>query len=228
MFRNESQVVAKKAERRYKELAKSKEPTTASRGEEPGKNRSMQRTYPVRIPQQAARIVQPTRDVEAQAHGYFFANYTGTADFRNGGHFDWILKLLGVSRPNVEDALSESFRALSLAVFSNAVKSPAVMRKARIAYVSALEETNRALTSYETAIKDSTVVAVMLLGMYEGTTYTDKSSIARWSKHVTGAYTLFVLRGKSQFETDIGRQIFMQSYGISLFSTLESGIDIPG
>ncbi|KAG9196539.1 hypothetical protein G6011_01660 [Alternaria panax] len=214
-----------KAERRYEELAKSKEPTTSSRRGAHNKIRSMQRMYPVRIPPSAEMVVQPTPNIEAQAQGYFLANYAGTADFPQGGQFEWIPFLL--SQPNVEDALRESFRALSLAVFSNAVKSPAVMQKARIAYVSALEETNRALTSHETAIKDSTVISVILLGMYESTRYTDKSSIARWSKHVSGAYTLFVLRGKSQFDTELGRQIFLQSYGVALFFTLELGTNIP-
>ncbi|CAN9394213.1 unnamed protein product [Alternaria alternata] len=204
MFKNESHVVAKKAERRYEELAKSKEPTTPWRRGEPAKIRSLQRMYPVRIPPSAEMVVQPTPNVDARAQGYFLANYAGTADFPK-----------------------EANLTLSLAVFSNAVKSPAVMQKARIAYVSALEETNRALMSHETAIKDSTVVSVILLGMYEGTRYTDKSSIARWSKHVSGAYTLFMLRGKSQFDTELGRQIFLQSYGVALFFTMELGTNIP-
>ncbi|KAL1793176.1 hypothetical protein ACET3X_008158 [Alternaria dauci] len=225
MFKNESHVVAKKAEKRYEELAKSKEPTTPWRRGEPAKTRSMQRMYPVRIPPSAGTIVQPSPNVDARAQGYFLANYAGTADFPQGGQFEWIPQLL--SRPDVEGSLRESFRALSLAVFSNAVKSPAVMQKARIAYVSALEETNKALISHETAVKDSTVVSVILLGLYEGTRYTDKSSIARWSKHVSGAYTLFMLRGKSQFDTELGRQIFLQSLGVALFFTLELGTNIP-
>jgi hypothetical protein len=226
MFKNESRVVAKKAERRYEELAKSKEPSTPLARGEPSKSRSVQWIYPVRSPPKPESMaLQPTPNIEARAQGFFLANYAGVADFPQGGQFEWIPQLL--SRPNVEGTLRESFRALSLAVFANAAKSPAVMRKARVAYGSALEETNRALMSHETAVKDSTLVAVILLGMYEGTVYTDKSSIARWSKHVSGAYTLFMLRGKSQFETELGRQIFLQSYGVALFFTLELGTSIP-
>jgi hypothetical protein len=222
MFKNESHVVAKKAERRYEELAKS----TSERRGGPSKIRSMQRIYPVRIPPKTeCMTLQPTPNVEARAQGFFLANYAGVADFPQGGQFEWIPQLL--SRPNIEGALRESFRALSLAVFANAAKSPVVMRKARTAYVAALDETNKALMSHETAVRDSTVVSVILLGMYEGTVYTDKSSISRWSKHVSGAYSLFMLRGKSQFETELGRQIFLQSYGVALFFTLELGTSIP-
>lgn len=186
----------------------------------------MQRIYPVQSPPKAEIMaLQPTLNIDTQAQGFFLTNYAGAADFPQGGQFEWIPQLL--SRPNIEGTLRESFRALSLAIFANAAKSPAVMRKARIAYGSALEETNRALMSHEAAVKDSTLVSVILLGMYEGTVYTDKSSIDRWSKHVSGAYTLFMLRGKSQFETELGRRIFQQSYGVALFFTLELGTGIP-
>ncbi|KAI4951328.1 hypothetical protein J4E91_004037 [Alternaria rosae] len=226
MFKNESRVVAKKAEQRYEELAKSKEPRTPLGRGEPNRIRSVQRIYPVRSPPKAESLaLQPTPNVEAQAQGFFLANYAGAADFPQGGQFEWIPQLL--SRPNIEGTLRESFRALSLAIFANAAKSPAVMRKARVAYGSALEETNRALMSHEAAVKDSTLISVILLGMYEGTVYTDKSSIDRWSKHVSGAYTLFMLRGKSQLETELGRRIFQQSYGVALFFTLELGTGIP-
>ena len=43
--------------------------------------------------------------------------------------------------------------------------------------------TNRALQSKKTAIKDSTLIAVIMLGLYENFVFKDWASLKTWSSH---------------------------------------------
>jgi hypothetical protein len=225
MFKNESDTVAKKAEKRYGELAKRKaSSTTSSKSPSPGSNVSSHASFghtemPQMTPESMVSEIIPS--IENQAQGFFIANYVAQPAIVPRGQFEWIPKLL--AQPDVEMVLSQTINAVSLAGFANAVKSPAIMRKAQAAYTSALNMTNSALRVEETAIKDSTLISVILLGTYENITYTAYQSISTWSKHVNGACALFNLRGREQFSTQIGRDIFQQFYSISLLSALQMG-----
>jgi hypothetical protein len=239
MFKNESDMVAKKAEKRYGELAKQR---SSSKGKEPytpgsddssspsfgsheitrGTRESSTHKVLARHPSTPDSMVSEIMpSIEDQAQGFFIANYVAQPAIVPRGQFEWVPQLL--AQRDVKNVLSSTVNAVSLAGFANAVKSPAVMRKARAAYVSALNMTNSALRVKETAIKDSTLVSVILLGTYENIMYTDKQSVDAWSHHVSGACALFNLRGRKQFTTQIGRDIFQQFYGISLLSALQMG-----
>lgn len=163
-------------------------------------------------------------DVEAQAQGFFLSNYAAEQTPGPQTQFEWLPQLL--SQSNVDETLNSSVQAVSLACMGYAVKSSMVMRKARIAYIAALERINRALQSTDTATKDSTLVSVILLGMYESTVYTGKNSDALWSKHVNGACTLFKLRGKRQFQSEVGLQIFLQFYSFAMLAALHTDTSV--
>jgi hypothetical protein len=244
MFKNESDMVAKKAEKRYGELAKRKASSTSISSKEkesqtPGSDASTSSLFCwnempygasrgstdivlAKYPTPPASMVSEIMpSIEDEAQGFFIANYVAQPALVPRGQFEWVPQLL--AQPYVEDVLSSTVNAVALAGFGNAVKSPAIMRKAQTAYTLALNMTNSALRVKETAIKDSTLVSVILLGTYENIMYTDRQSVDAWSKHVNGACALFNLRGREQFTTQIGRNIFQQFYGISLLSALQMG-----
>lgn len=224
MFKNESDVVAKKAEKRYEALAKQKVlPLLKKGGQEHGEE-SVQLVPWTGYPSPESMILEITPSIEDQAQGFFIANYVAQPTIVPRGQFEWVTELL--SQPNPEEILTLSVNAASLAGLAISTKSSAIMQKARAAYVDALRVTNSALSVKKTAVKDSTLIAVIMLGMYENMAFQGKQSIQAWIKHVAGACTLLKLRGKEQFESSISRRIFHQFYGVVLLVALETGTPV--
>ncbi|KAF1846029.1 uncharacterized protein K460DRAFT_338880 [Cucurbitaria berberidis CBS 394.84] len=242
MFKNESDVVAKKAEKRYEELAKSKVPKVPkTKGQQTLNSDSpdwlTHTKRPSNVPRSSTHLIPWSRystpesmtmeilpSIEEQAQGFFISNYVAQPSIVPRGQYEWITELL--AQPNTEEILRGSVNAVSLAGLANATKSLAIMHKAQVAYVNALQVTNSALRVKETAVKDSTLISVILLGTYENLVSNSQRSIQAWAKHVVGACTLLNLRGKEQFETSIGRRVFHQFYGVVLLVSLKTGTPI--
>jgi hypothetical protein len=238
MFKNESDVVAKKAEKRYEILAKRKE-SSCSNQKSPSTPESVSPdTWGLRhdqmSPDSAAQLIPNSRyptpesmvrevapSIEDHALGYFIGNYVGKPTIVPRGQFEWVTELLAQS--NVDDILLQSVKAASLATLANATKSPAIMQQAHIAYGNTLQITNNALRAKETATKDSTLISVIMLGLFENFVIQDRQSIQLWAKHVDGACALLNLRGKTQFQSDLGRRLFHQFYGVVLLVALQTG-----
>lgn len=243
MFKNESDVVARKAKNRYQELSKqnAQKPTNrkGSRTSDPessGSSSSAASPFSVQASEQ--QVVLKRRDppsasmtwemnpsIEDQAIGFFLASYVISPTFVPRGQFDFLPELL--SRPDTEEILQRSATAAGLAALANATKSPHISKKAQKEYISALALTNKALGSTQTAIKDSTLVSVIMLGMYENFTHQSKDSLKAWAKHVKGACTLINLRGKSLFSDSVGLRVFQQFYGTALLVALENKSEVP-
>lgn len=69
--------------------------------------------------------------------------------------------------PACDEVLRKSVNATCLAGLANSTKNPMIMFKARDAYGSALRMIKSALGVTETTVKDSTLMSVIMLGMYE-------------------------------------------------------------
>ncbi|KAH4217285.1 hypothetical protein HBH98_029380 [Parastagonospora nodorum] len=237
MFKNESDVVAKKAEKRYEVLAKQNAPPSSTKKEpllperttseawesnfgwlhQNGSTHVVYTRYPT--PESMIREIVPS--IEDQALGFFIGNYVAQPTFVPRGQFEWVTELL--AQPVTEDILRHSVNAATLAGFANATKSPSIMKQAQTAYVSALRLTNSALRFKESAVRDSTLISVIMLGMYENFMFQDRRSISAWAKHVDGASALLNLRGKEQFRGNLGRRLFHQFYGVIMLVALETG-----
>ncbi|KAJ4370374.1 hypothetical protein N0V83_004892 [Neocucurbitaria cava] len=227
MFKNESDVVAKKAEKRYEALAKQEVPTTSKRKAQqtsdydlPSRS-STHMVHYMRYPTPESLTWEIIPSIEEQAQGFFVSNYVAQPAIVPRGQFEWVTELL--ARPDTEEILRSSVNAASLAGLATSTKSPMIMQKAQAAYVKALRITNSALRVKATAVKDSTLISVIMLGMYENMVSQNKQSIQAWAKHVAGACALLSLRGKEQFKSDISRRIFHQFYGVVLLVALETG-----
>lgn len=233
MFKNESEVVAKKAEKRYQQLAKQKAPAKTTEPLTPASDIDFGNSWgPVggpnnqivphsRYPTPESMMSYFVPSIEDQAQGFFMSNYVSLPSIVPRGQFEWVMEL--IQKPDVDETLLASVKAATLAGFANATKNPMIMQQANAAYVNALSKTNSALRVHQSAIKDSTLVAVIMLGMYENFVMHDKQSIAAWAKHVHGACTLFKVRGQAQFKSDLARRIFHQFYGVALLIALETG-----
>ncbi|KAJ4380073.1 hypothetical protein N0V86_004381 [Didymella sp. IMI 355093] len=157
--------------------------------------------------------------------GFFISNHVSQPALVPRGQYEWLLEAL--SQPGCDQILRSSANAVSLAGLANSTKNPTIMAKARAAYGSALRMTNSALSVKERAVKDSTLMSVIMLGLYENISFQDKQSTHAWYKHVQGASALLVLRGTEQFESNVARRIFHHFYGITMLCSLESGEAVP-
>jgi hypothetical protein len=122
---------------------------------------------------------------------------------------------------------SQAFRAASLAYLSNEVRSTAVLEKARKAYCSALSLTNKALHSQDTAMRDNTLLTVLLLDLFENLTRDEATSSTPATKHLDGAFALLKFRGNKQFEDPRSIAVFQHISSVLIPSYLERGLPIP-
>lgn len=225
MFKNESDFVARRAELRYKELAKAKESdATSSDGssteEHQTKTRSVVQVARNLSNQSLASTLIPSS--EDQAIGFFLTYYVMKPKLVPRGELDFLPDLL--SLPGNDRILQTSVMAAGLACLGNSKQSPKILAKARENYISALSMTNQALRSPRTIRKDSTLLAVIVLGIYENAMSGDKS---QWRKHVEGACALINLRGPQSLRHSVGLRMFQQYYANILLSSFENRMEIP-
>lgn len=159
--------------------------------------------------------------IDDQARSFFIAHYV----VGNSRVFDYIQPLL--EQIQVDSHLSASFNAVSLAHFYSKAHAPEVLRMAQRSYIHALQLTNIALHSTKMATKDATMLAVLLLDLFEKITRTTPRSYESWTKHIKGALTLSKLRGKDQFQTTVGVRMFIQLSSNIVISCVQRDCNPP-
>ncbi|KAL2811047.1 hypothetical protein BJX63DRAFT_400303 [Aspergillus granulosus] len=105
-------------------------------------------------------------------------------------------------------AVMASLNATGLAALSNIRMSQELMLSARQQYVTALAETNAALSDQTQATSDATLVAVTFLGLYELLTCNGPPLLDRYLTHLEGCTRLIELRGSDQLKDTIGLGLF--------------------
>ncbi|KAE8141409.1 hypothetical protein BDV38DRAFT_204900 [Aspergillus pseudotamarii] len=85
--------------------------------------------------------------------------------------------------------------------------SQAVNRAAHRSYCTAIAETNSALSNPSMARLDSTLISVLLLGLFESLIFRDRYSVSSWAAHSHGAWALLRLRGCRQLNSPEGRSL---------------------
>ena len=243
MFKDETAVVAKKAEKRYEALAMQAPLTGLETKQRQNLGTSSSEASPLfytdagtfglepyvpsasRYPTPESMTREITPSIEDQAMGFFISNHVSYPTVVPKGQYEWVLEAL--KEPGCDQALRDSVNAASLAALANSTKNPVIMAKAHTAYGSALSTTNNALRSKDLSKKDTTLISVIMLGLYENFVFQDKRSIQAWAKHIQGAAALLNFRGKEQFESNVARRIFHQIYGLILLVSLESGQGVP-
>ncbi|KAI0969589.1 hypothetical protein F4678DRAFT_165459 [Xylaria arbuscula] len=86
----------------------------------------------------------------------------------------------------------------------------------RIAYArhaKALTKTQNALASPDLVARDSTLLSVLLLGLFEALVFQGRSDPCNWAAHMRGSATLLNIRGTSQFDTALGQRLFIHCSG---------------
>jgi hypothetical protein len=132
--------------------------------------------------------------MSSQAKDLFYYNYVvGTLK-----PFDFLQMFY--SPTSKDDHLTTSMDAVALAYLNYQRHVPNAQSEARQQYVAALRLMNKAIQDPELAKKDSTMLAILLLDLYEKITNTEPHYGGAWAAHLQGALTLVKMRGEKQFD----------------------------
>jgi hypothetical protein len=103
-----------------------------------------------------------------------------------------------------------------------AAQQPELASHARAKYSQAIRYVNSALASPVEAVKDSTLMSVISLGVFEHV-----SNFESWVRHVKGAAALVIVRGKSQFSSPAAILMFNQVRADMTAACLQSTLPFP-
>ncbi len=235
MFRNESNDVVRKAKARAAKIKQgsTKSSATSSLGSSPADAfvpdpgnffeivKREDRHFPTFLPPTFS--IAPT--IEERATGFFFSNFVIGVHGPTRGHLDHLENVYNTD--DMDDTLLASIRSVGLAGYSHVVQAPQLMKDARQEYMKALRLTNLALRSSKDVKKDSTLLAVMILGIFETVTGFNQRSLNAWAEHISGAAALVKLRGLEQLRTPAGRRMFIQVTSSLLISCIQRRLALP-
>lgn len=171
----------------------------------------------------------PTNSLQERGIAFFFARYVAT-DHGCYQNYDFIYD---VWKPppaydmDSTDCITASMTAVGLTSLSKLTRCPETFRRARQSYTVALGLANSALSNPAEAVKDSTMLAVLILGTYEFVSGRTPQTIRAWQDHVNGAATLASMRGAAQFRTKAGARMFIMLCHTVLISCIRSGLPMP-
>ncbi|KAF7556935.1 hypothetical protein G7Z17_g1058 [Cylindrodendrum hubeiense] len=163
-------------------------------------------------------LVEP---FEATAITYFMTAFITTSPFYA------YLPDLYQSEPIANDAMSSAIHATAFATFALKTRDVSYMKIARTNYALALAQTNTALASPKDAILDRTLVAVLLLGLFEAIIFQGRESPESWTAHTFGALELLRLRGKQQFKSKLAQHLFIQTITNIRTSCVQRVVPVP-
>ncbi|KAL2134276.1 hypothetical protein VTI74DRAFT_643 [Chaetomium olivicolor] len=168
-------------------------------------------SWPVTPPM--AQVYNLTPACQQDGVAYFFSRYVTVEETASHQRFDFLRDVWkpssSTSNPQVDGVLA-SMTAVGLMGLATRTQSPPLMDAARKSYGTALRLTNHALQQPTEAVKDSTMLCILILGVFEMMTENtaEVSTVEAFQKHVTGAVTLAQMRGPAQFKTRAGRRMF--------------------
>ncbi|KAK3686352.1 hypothetical protein LTR37_019895 [Vermiconidia calcicola] len=167
--------------------------------------------------------IRPTLEERATCH-FFFHYIIGIHPPADGA----LDNLSVLYKANVVDeTLATAVRAVSLASYANHMRSSELTDKSRYQYTRAISLANSALSCPESAVENTTLLSVMILGMFEVIGGRSQRSVKAWLEHVRGSAALIKLRGYEQLNTLIGRRLFLQAMTGILTSCIQLMIAIP-
>ncbi len=199
LLRNETQATARRVQRaKFKSTSqKSGHDTTSHESDSP------QMALASRDPSPS-----PAVSVYERAAHHFVSNYVlvppqGT----ERGYLEFIIPLIRAKDPDPHFKLA--FEACALASFGNRVGDGSQLEDEALGkYTKALKMVVKAICDPVLSKRDSTVVAVLLLGLFESISSRHIGLLA-WKSHTEGAIKLVQDRGPEQLQTKQGKDIFV-------------------
>lgn len=222
MFRNENVNVIRKAKAKAASKSRSVSPGPKSSTPPPPDQDTENSLILVRrndapTPPSLKSSYSMAPTVDERATGFFFTNYIVDLDRRPGNSAGY----------GIDDNLLNCMKAVGLAALASAAHAPELIQEANKRYLSAIRLTNAALGSPVDVKKDSTLLAIILLSIFETVTSGHQRSLNAWISHVNGAAALIKVRGLEQLASVGGVRMFMQATIGLTVSCLEVGMALP-
>jgi hypothetical protein len=179
IFRDESDEVARKANTRNEKKQKKRTAPTERRGKaskfisvtflQPNTSSDESGSDTVSQPSDSVEGVailhNPCQNVDDLAISIFLRNYVISPSDISNGHLNHLPSLY--NQTYHQGVLPVTISAVGLALMSNIHRAPEIMAVARKKYATAVKMTNTALQCEQESKADSTLMAVILLGMFE-------------------------------------------------------------
>ncbi|ORY19513.1 hypothetical protein BCR34DRAFT_132745 [Clohesyomyces aquaticus] len=133
---------------------------------------------------------QPLGDL---AVNFFMSNYVGTDAMMS--QFDYLPEYY-IQYGSAYSHVQHSIKAVGLAGYSQTNNRRDLMNQAMKEYTRAIREVNSTFSNRSTATDDSTLLSVMLLGMFEVLTVPRSQGLENLTKHLNGAISVASLYAK--------------------------------
>lgn len=153
---------------------------------------------------------------------FFLGHYVVRQSGPSTGFLDYTFAILAQEDGN--EMLEGAILALGFTGLARTTQQRDLMHRSTMMYARTKERIDRALAEPHEARKDSTIVTMLILALYE---FSNKRSLESWKHHITGATSLLTLRGKSQLSTPIGIQIFKDIFSHLLLSCIYVAVPMP-
>jgi hypothetical protein len=173
----------------------------------------------------STRSIIPVINVplEEQATCHFVSNFVLVSQTQGcSGFLDFVPWLLQQDSPSL--SLRHAFRACAMGALGNRVNpgNTDISVQAMNEYTKALKAVHLALQDPVESRADATLAAVLMLGLFENITAKDLGVMA-WGTHVQGAIQVVKNRGKEQFRSATGLQLFIAVRVQMLVQTMSTG-----
>ncbi|KAM7199076.1 hypothetical protein V8F20_005894 [Naviculisporaceae sp. PSN 640] len=150
---------------------------------------------------------------QERGFAYFFSRYVSVEETAYWQRFDFIREVWNPSAlvPERElDGVLASMTAVGLMGLASLEHSKELREAAQKSYGTALQLTNQALMDPVEALKDTTMLSVLILGLFEmlAESAEQPQTTVAFQDHVNGAVALAKLRGVAQFRTNAGIRMF--------------------
>lgn len=132
--------------------------------------------------------------------------------------FDYLPALYNLGTPAFLPEMKEAVLVPAMALLANHINDAALLRLAYTRYARVVHDTQHALPTVERAKSDTTLIAVLSLALFEAMALQGKQGreMTGWSAHISGSAALLELRGRRQFDSWLGRKLFLHaSHSIS-------------
>jgi hypothetical protein len=151
--------------------------------------------------------------------GYFFSV------FARSGTFAYLPEYAATL---VEDGeIMQAFCASALGSMALQYRNDDLSLAARRYYTATLASVNRDLASPNSMVLDSTLLRILMLSAFEALNLHRSGEPENWTIHIKGSSRLLVMRGKSQFQTRFGRELFHHASVNILVQSILLGLAVP-
>ncbi|KAK5654127.1 hypothetical protein OQA88_7558 [Cercophora sp. LCS_1] len=160
---------------------------------------------------------------------YFFSRFVTMEETASHQKFDFLYQVWKPVQDREVDGVLASMTAVGLMGLATMTRSPEMMEAAQKSYGSALRLINHALENPSEAAKDTTMLSVLILGVFEMMTedLPRTRTIEAFQEHVNGAAALAIMRGTAQFGTSAGKRMFAMLCQRVVISCIQKAMPVP-